>query len=538
MGWLHVQVTTLRPGCVLVGLFCAVSSWVCLPATTAAAAAPAVSFAAPAGTPVDYIPWADTAGDFNKDGKADLAVTNTFSGRVYIFLGDGHGNLGAPDSYKVGTDPYAITVADINTDDNLDIVTANSGSNDVSVLLGNGDGSFQPAKATGVGASWPYGVAVGYFDADTDPDVVTANAGSNNVSVLLGNGDGTFAAASGYAVGSNPWSVAVGDFNKDGESDLAVANAGSTTKYRPAMDLGFALPLDDVLSAPVVTAGPDSVSILLGDGLGGFTAGTDIQVGANPSSIIAVDVDSDGDSDLAVANRDANSLCVQLCNGSGGFTSAGYFGVGNRPMCVAAADFNKDGMVDVVTANYNSDNVSVLVNNGTSLPSVSTFPGGQSPPSVAVADFNSDGWPDLATVAYFNSQICILLNTTSSSPTPTPSVTPTTTPTPTPTPATVDRVGPTTKASAASVKAGKKVTLKFTVTDPAPSCGKAKDTIQIKKGKRVIKTIKLGIRPVNVKLTYKYRAKLKKGAYSWQVLATDIAGNAAVKKIPAKLKVK
>jgi hypothetical protein len=82
------------------------------------------------------------------------------------------------------------------------------------------------------------------------------------------------------------------------------------------------------------------------------------------------------------------------------------------------------------------------------------------------------------------------------------------------------------------------VTLKFRVDDAAVSCGAAAVKIQIKKGGRVVKTIAVGTKATNAALTYRYKATLKKGTYSWRVQAIDAAGNAAVQVLAAKLTVK
>jgi hypothetical protein len=102
----------------------------------------------------------------------------------------------------------------------------------------------------------------------------------------------------------------------------------------------------------------------------------------------------------------------------------------------------------------------------------------------------------------------------------------------------IDEALPTTKAQAASVWSGKIVTLKFRVSDAAISCGTATVKIQIKKGSRVVKTVSAGSMATNAALTYRYRAALKKGSYTWRVLATDAAGNTAVRMLAAKLTVK
>ena len=126
-----------------------------------------------------------------------------------------------------------MAVGDFNGDGKLDIAVANEGSNTVSIFLGNGLGGFATAVTYSTGGTEPESLAVGDFNGDGYLDLAVANYGSNNVSVLLGNGNGTFAAAKTFSSGgSGPDSLAVGDFNGDGKLDLAVANYGQRHRRR------------------------------------------------------------------------------------------------------------------------------------------------------------------------------------------------------------------------------------------------------------------------------------------------------------------
>src|SRR5439155_1545110 len=130
--------------------------------------------------------------------------------------------------YPVGGSPYSVAVGDFNGDGKQDLAVAKVLSNNVSVLLVNGTGRFRASLRYPAGGS-PSSVAVGDFNGDgkQNLDVANFSSNSNNVSVLLGTGTGSFQAALSYPAGSSPRSVAVGDFNGDGKQDLAVANSGS-----------------------------------------------------------------------------------------------------------------------------------------------------------------------------------------------------------------------------------------------------------------------------------------------------------------------
>ena len=126
-------------------------------------------------------------------------------------------------NYPVGANPQAVVTGDFNGDGRLDLAVANSASNTVSILRGNANGTFQAAQNFATGAV-PRSLAVGDFNKDGKLDLVTANDGAYDVSVLSGNGDGTFRAPTSIGIGLRQLSVAVGDFNSDGKLDLAVAS--------------------------------------------------------------------------------------------------------------------------------------------------------------------------------------------------------------------------------------------------------------------------------------------------------------------------
>jgi len=358
------------------------------------------------------MPNSVAVGDFNNDGKLDMAVTNQgdpskgfADSGVSVLLGDGTGSFGSANNLSAGTFAISAAVGDFNLDGKADLAVANFGSADVTILPGNGDGTFGAVTNLPLAANLnPTSIVTGDFNRDGKPDLAVAvgygfsNATPGHVSILLGNGDGTFVAATNYTVGGAPKSVAVGDFNRDGTPDLAVANS-----------LG------------------GSISILLGSGTGTFGAATDVAVGDRPESVVVADFNGDGTPDLAVAVNsflinNAN-VCILLGRGTGSFAAPTPFVVdqvlGAYLHSVAAVDLDGDGILDLSVAKEGtgsggprSNNVSVFLGNGTGSfsPVIRFAPVDGAPASVAVGDFSGDGKPDIAAATVAN--VAVLLNAT------------------------------------------------------------------------------------------------------------------------------
>jgi VCBS repeat protein/Big-like domain-containing protein/FG-GAP repeat protein len=347
-------------------------------------------------------PASVTMGDFNGDGKLDIAVANGGNpfagvvGSVSVLLGNGDGTFQPALNYEAGLGPISVAIADFNGDGKLDMAVVNNGSANVSVLLGNGDGTFQAAVNYAVGIG-PFSLTVGDFNGDSKLDLAVTNIQGDNVSVLLGNGDGTFRPAMNYSVGKSPTSVSVGDFNGDGKLDLAVANASCNN--------------------PPYCSSQGTISLLLGNGDGTFRAAVNYAVGSDPFSVTVGDFNGDGKLDLAVANAGnpdafiAGSVSVLLGNGDGTFQPAVNYAAGFYPVAVTAGDLNGDRKLDLVVAG--GGGVSVLLGNGDgTFQAAVSFMAGIYPVSVSVGDFNGDGQPDLAVANYYSNNVSVLLNTT------------------------------------------------------------------------------------------------------------------------------
>ncbi len=188
------------------------------------------TFTAASGSPIanGTQPYEVAVGDFNGDGKEDLAIANR-NDTVSIRLGAGNGTFPALSSSTIpgGSGPSGVVVGDFNQDNRDDLAIADNSSSEVTVQLGAGDGTFAPAPGSPVGTgARPNGITLGDFNSDGSQDLATANFGGGTITVRLGARDGTFPDGSSSTVGAGnaPLRLAVGDFNSDGNQDLVATN--------------------------------------------------------------------------------------------------------------------------------------------------------------------------------------------------------------------------------------------------------------------------------------------------------------------------
>jgi hypothetical protein len=172
-------------------------------------------------------PQPPVVGDFNRDGKLDVAMADSVTASVWVYLGSGNGKFAAPVKYDTPNPAVAVTAVDLNGNGKLDLVT-----DGVTILQGNGDGTFVVGSSyTAPGGGVYLNPDAGDFNSDGRPDILLVqDSGHEGLALLLGNGDGTLQSPLTWPAGSYSYPAAIGsaDFNGDGLLDAVVSNSGET----------------------------------------------------------------------------------------------------------------------------------------------------------------------------------------------------------------------------------------------------------------------------------------------------------------------
>jgi hypothetical protein len=333
--------------------------------------------------------WDVKVADFNRDGIPDIEVTDraagSYNGGVYVLLGLGSGKFGQATFYRAGGDDYGTAIGDFNHDGALDLAVVGYFPQ-LSVLLGRGDGTFLDGGFYN-GSTGSTAIATADFDRDGILDLAITSSSDDITSVWRGAGDGTFQEYAQLPVGPLPFDVQVDDFNRDGNPDLLVTNVGDFSGHVP---IGGGL------------------SILLGHGDGSFAPPIPAAVGTGPFRSATGDFNEDGLPDVAVANRYSNSVSILLGDGTGALGPQSVIPRGREPFAIRVADFDLDGHADLAVVSGDSK-IGILYGRGDGTfedrdPAIGLVQVGP----LAVGDFNQDGQPDL--VGAFAGGVGVMLN--------------------------------------------------------------------------------------------------------------------------------
>ena len=282
-------------------------------------------------------------GDFNGDGKADVAVTTRTGaagvGELHVLIGNGDGSFQPPRTRSLGVVPTGIVAGDLNEDGHLDLLVDNLWSSAITILLGNGDGSFvTPSQyPAGYGPLSPQLLDV---NLDGHLDVVVLNRYQTDrrydtVAVLLGKGDGTLQPPlstdlfSTYGeVAFNDW-FGINDWDHDGKPDLLICGHAKATTGAPTADWS-------------------GVLLLRGNGRGQFVRGplTPATTASPDCPVVAGDMNGDGEVDLLGSSSVGPNIWLSQRDGS--FTSPTSVIAQSHREVKLLADMNGDKKLDLI----------------------------------------------------------------------------------------------------------------------------------------------------------------------------------------------
>lgn len=372
-------------------------------------------------SPYTTLPTTPVLGDFNGDGKTDVAMA--VEGGIVLLFGKGDGTFASADFYDMGQPVGSAAVAKFSSSGNMDIAVSLSAPLP-RLLLGDGKGNFTlgPDPNSSYGTQTPvFTTLAADFNGDGKPDLNLGNMLPNTPSsvtqsVTFNLGNNAFSAP--VAVSNS--SPIMADFNRDGRMDIInvsgmqiVASLGqSNNGFVPVittLHLGFDTGLFNVGDVnndgkpDLVINYRDHLEIWLGNGDGTFTysSSIDLQNQNIVSAAIAAvaDVDGDGNADILLSPESspaagASPLAVFYGNGNGTFLPPVFIPIAHGYSQIVVADVNRDNLPDLVMTDGAA--IAVIMNlGGRTFDSEVDYIAGRSISGLNVVDVNSDGFPDI-----------------------------------------------------------------------------------------------------------------------------------------------
>ncbi len=183
-------------------------------------------------TGAQYSPLQPLLADVNGDGKLDIVAASYGGSGILVYLGNGDGTFQSPTTASSLSSVYALVGGDFNHDGKIDLAVSGGGTgSNIDVLLGNGDGTFQSPVTYASGNSGTWALVIGDFNGDGNLDLVTSTEGSGAIKILLGNSNGTFQTAQTVASSGGYYGGTAGDLNGDGKLDLVTVSGGNAYVY-------------------------------------------------------------------------------------------------------------------------------------------------------------------------------------------------------------------------------------------------------------------------------------------------------------------
>lgn len=265
--------------------------------------------------------------DLSGDRWPDLVLTDRSGSRLVTFAGNGAGGLLFGGHYPAPLTPTRIALGRLDAGSTIDLIAA--GPSTLTMMRGNGLAGFIGRETLSV-PSGEHSLALHDLDFDGQRDVISVNTGGSNVAVYL-NQDGALTEPVLYDAPSSPQGIAVGDIDSSGTVDLMLVHPSA-----------------------------DTLGILWGDGLGGFTDEIQLATLDDPRDLVLVDLDSDSRLDLATVHDAGNRLALHKGGGDGSFAEPSPLDVPNASG-LRVGDLNGDTVLDLVVLRASDGLIQALV---------------------------------------------------------------------------------------------------------------------------------------------------------------------------------
>jgi hypothetical protein len=318
--------------------------------------------------------------DLDGDPIPDCLVLSTCSTGcqdkgVFAMAGDGTGRFEPLGSVLQGTVPIDAFVADWDRDGTLDLLSVDGGP-EVHVHLGTAPGTFVQDPVLLPAALALVRVQLADLDGDPLPDLVLHDSSLGQVLLIRGEPGGALPAPTKFSVGGPIRAIRAGRIDGDAVSDLAIVKADSIYPYPGQL---------------IVALGPAGATRVL----------PPVSIGSDPVGLDLADADRDGAADLAVLHRSPNGeISVLQGDGQGGFLIRAHLPLGSNPVEVKFVDLDMDGDLDLVAANFEGTVTTYLQQSAMSFGTGMNTPVGVQAARMVAGDFTADGKPDLVLIGY------------------------------------------------------------------------------------------------------------------------------------------
>ena len=380
-----------------------------------------ISFASDDGSHLRHV----AVSDFNKDDQLDIIIDNFGTDSIGILFGQFNGQFQAQETVNIGSNshPHSLAIGDFNGDGLQDIAVANSGTKSITMFLGNRqrivvhESDYEP-----IYDSFPSIVVAGNFNDDQRSDIVIAYNDADNVDMLISYDTGILIPQEKYSTGQGPNDIASGDFNNDTYQDIAVVNQDSNSLriFLEYINGSFANPIthstginsepvslavghlnkDFSLDIVTVNYGTGTVDVFLGLGNSSFIRQNRYSADHGVSHVVVEDLNNDGCTDIVVGNVYGDRLVILLGHSNGSFSKRRVASTGSDMYKLAISDLNNDNYLDLVIINQPPNTINIFSGYGNGSFHISTIIStDRDPLDIAVEDFNHDNYQDIAVIA-------------------------------------------------------------------------------------------------------------------------------------------